>query len=233
MSSVAKYVEDEQVKAALLAKDKDIKGESGSIGTSATRADIIDGLVRGGWLEASAKGRLTSSEKGRALYDALPEAIKLADTTGLWWLMQEQVAQGKLDPYAIEDSVVAVFKAHQGWTYGGLRLDGRKTVGACPRCKAKLVDGGKVITCSSNKNERQPDGTWKQVSGCGFRLWRTQYGHKLTDKEVTQLVEGGKTTAKLTFKSKAGKPYKAYLALNDQTGEVNLVFDDQGKQPSR
>ncbi len=45
MTRIAKYVTDPEVKKMLLEKDKDKKGENGSIGTSATRSTIIDSLI--------------------------------------------------------------------------------------------------------------------------------------------------------------------------------------------
>ena len=60
MTRIAKYVTDPEVKKMLLEKDKDKKGENGSIGTSATRSTIIDSLITKGYVAEDGK-RLIST----------------------------------------------------------------------------------------------------------------------------------------------------------------------------
>ena len=70
----------------------------------------------------------------------------------------------------------------------------------CPLCGADVVQrksksGKPFYTCSSNKSEKQEDGTWKQIAGCGFKLlgW---CGKTFTAKQAASLL-GGKAV-KLT-----------------------------------
>ena len=90
MTSIAKYVKDAEIKAILKKKDQDKKGESGSIGTSATRASIIEGLYKRKFIEKKGK-QVVSTELGRNFYNMLPEYIKTADITAKWWLIQEEI----------------------------------------------------------------------------------------------------------------------------------------------
>ena len=94
MSSVAKYVQDPQIKATLIRKDDGKEGESGSIGTGATRPAIIEGLVKRGFLREEGK-YVISTELGRQFYRALPDEIKKPDVTAEWWLIQENIKDGK------------------------------------------------------------------------------------------------------------------------------------------
>ncbi|EHO0416521.1 DNA topoisomerase III, partial [Campylobacter jejuni] len=53
LNSVAKYVSDERIKKLLIEKDKDKKGESGGIGTPATRSNHIKTLIEREYIEVS------------------------------------------------------------------------------------------------------------------------------------------------------------------------------------
>lgn len=209
MASVARYVADEDVRAALLAKDEGIEGEHGSIGTVATRGDIIDGLIEHGYLER--KGRsLVSTAKGRAFYALVPEDIKGVDMTARWWLMQQQVAAGELDETAIMDDVIASFEAHRDTAYAGKTL--LPVAGKCPRCGARVVLRGKCWSCETNRREQQGDGSWADAAGCGFKVLPLS-GHVLTPKEASALLQKGAVALK-ALKGKSGKPYDCQLALD-------------------
>ena len=88
MSSIAKYVQHPTVKKLLLQKDQGKKGESGSIGTPATRHAIIGELIKAGYLYEEKKGKRTnliSTELGREFYDVLPDSVRKVDVSAKWW----------------------------------------------------------------------------------------------------------------------------------------------------
>ena len=109
MTRIAKYVTDPRIKKLLELKDKDKKGENGSIGTSATRTTIIDGLVKKGYLKEQGK-KLISTPLGRELYRILPDEIKKADVTAEWWVIQEDIRSGTADSSALAEDVLATIK---------------------------------------------------------------------------------------------------------------------------
>lgn len=226
MASVAKYVEDAAVKEVLKRKDDGKKGEHGGIGTTATRSDIIEKLKAKEFIEIKAK-KLRSTAKGREFYNMLPDEIKTADTTAKWWLLQESVANGEADPNAIQESVCEVFNAHKDTAYVGMSLGSiRKVVGKCPKCGQDIYDGKKVVQCSSNKFKKNEDDSWTQTEGCGFRMFKSAFGKKLTETAIKQLLEGGKTKSKVKgLKSKkTGKTFEAYLDLNKESGLLKPRF---------
>jgi len=213
MASIAKYVTDPEIKAVLKQKDDGKKGEHGGIGTTATRSDIIEKLKSRGFV-AEEKGKLRSTPKGRAFYHLLPADIKGADTTAKWWLIQQDVAERKRDSNAIQQSVIEVFLSHQDTAYVGASIPGKEkvVVGPCPLCGKDVVQTGKVYSCSSNKNEKQEDGSWKQVAGCGFKLFGFA-GKKLTVKQAESLLSG-ETISLKGCTSKAGKKFDCKLRLD-------------------
>jgi len=227
MASIAKYANDAEIKDILKRKDDGKKGEHGGIGTTTTRSAIIEKLKEKGFIEIKNK-KLRSTDKGKEFYHLLPKEIVGADTTAKWWLLQEDVAAGKIDVNAIQESVCEVFLAHKDTAYVGKSLGGsdRAVIGKCPSCGKDVVDGKKVATCSSNKFAKNEDGTYSQVEGCGFRMFKTAFGKKLSDPVIKQLLSNGKTKSKVKgLKSKkTGKTFEAYLDLSKETGSLKPRF---------
>lgn len=225
MASVAKYVSDPAIKNILKLKDENKKGEHGGIGTTATRSSIIEGLKKHGLL-AEQKGKIRSTELGRAFYHILPDDIKSVDTTAKWWLIQQDVAEGKADVGAIQQSVVDTFLAHRDTAYQGICLaqGGNKVVGKCPKCGGDVYLRGKKYTCSSNKIKKDASGKWHQVAGCGFGLWSSIAGKKLPESAVKQLLDKGRTTTKVKgfVSKKTGRKYDAHLEM-DKDGNCRFT----------
>ena len=230
MASIAKYVRDPEVKAILKQKDDGKKGEHGGIGTTATRAAILEKLKERGYLE-EVKGKLRSTPKARAFYHLLPPEIAGADVTARWWVIQQDVAEGKADPNDLERSVVEVFRGHQDTAYVGAHIGpARPVVGKCPLCGQDVVKAGNVYTCSSNKNERQEDGTWEQVAGCGFKLFGF-CGKRLTERQVSALLSGRQVPLK-GCKSKAGKTFDCKVHLR-KDGSLEPIFESKPRGKRR
>jgi DNA topoisomerase III len=87
MKGIARFVSDPRLKQKLK--------ETSGLGTEATRASIIQGLIRRGYLIE--KGRaLRASEAAFVLLDAVPEAIADPGTTAIWEQALERIAAGDL-----------------------------------------------------------------------------------------------------------------------------------------
>ena len=95
MSSISKYVNDEEIKRILKEKDKNNKGANGSIGTPATQAGIIKSLLDRGFLEQKGKN-VISTKLGRDLINILPLNITTPNLTALWWLKQEAIKSNEI-----------------------------------------------------------------------------------------------------------------------------------------
>lgn len=98
LNSVAKYVSDEKIKKLLIEKDKDKKGESGGIGTPATRSNHIKTLIERGYIEVSEdkKQVVKSTQKGRDLIALSPKALTTPDMTALWFEQQKMIETQEL-----------------------------------------------------------------------------------------------------------------------------------------
>lgn len=85
MSSVHRLVTDPKIKARLK--------ETSGLGTEATRASIIEVLIKRGFVERKGK-QVLSTESGRVLIAALPPALTDPGVTGLWEDFLADVAAG-------------------------------------------------------------------------------------------------------------------------------------------
>src|SRR5206468_11239242 len=96
----------------------------------------------------------------------------------------------------------------------------RVELGPCPRCGAEtgeiIRENSKAYGCTSWKS--------REETGCGFVIWKRVAGRTLTPEVARQLLEEGKTKEVLSgFRSRAGKPFRARLVLNDE-GKVEFEF---------
>lgn len=87
MKNVAREVEDKALKKILTAH--------AGIGTEATRANIIELLLRREFLRKE-KQQLIATEKGRTLLDKLPHVLKHPATTARWEQMLNDIATGDI-----------------------------------------------------------------------------------------------------------------------------------------
>lgn len=222
MASIAKYVKDPEIREILKRKDDGKKGEHGGIGTTATRSSIIENLKNRGYLEER-KGKVRATDKAKAFYALLPPEIRGADVTARWWLIQQDIADGKADVNALQDSVIEVFNHHRETAYVGASIAGagKTVVGKCPKCGKDVVKTGTIYACSSIKNEKQEDGTWKEVAGCGFKLFGF-CTKKFTEKQAASLLDG-KAVSLRGCKSKAGKTFDCTVVLQ-KDGSVEPIF---------
>ena len=242
MSRISKYVSDPEVKAALVAKDEGSPGEKGSIGTTATRAGVIEGLVSKGYLERMG-AKLVSTAKGRALYDAVPTDARGVDTTARWWLIQQDVKSGKAPVGAVVADVQRVFAGHMAdpAAYSGAAAEAfravsgsaAEVVGACPLCGAPMVlkrPGGKPkLACSQARWAKRGD-EWVNEGACGWGL-SAWCGKRFTEAQLRSLASG-KAVKCRGFKGKKGNGFDAAVRIGGGGKmEVAEWLDASRKKP--
>lgn len=215
MTRISKYVDDPEIKEILKRKDKNKEGENGSIGTSATRASIIQNLIKRGYIKEE-KDKVISTELGREYYKILPDEWKKADLTAKWWIIQEEIRDGKSEQDKLLDSIlndiknilstrdVSKFKLQKNYK------NDKTILGQCPICGKDIIESTKSFYCSGFKD------------GCKFSIWKSIAGKKMTNTNIKQLLENGITTEIKGFKSKTGKQFNAKLQIND--GKIEFLF---------
>ena len=229
MTRIAKYVTDEEIKKLLELKDADKKGENGSIGTSATRSTIIDGLVEKGYIEEKGK-KLISTPLGRELYRILPDEIKKADMTARWWSIQEDIRTGKSGSDALTSSVLETINNIIGKEYPKINQTimtknvtekFRNVLGKCPLCGGNVIEGSKGFGCSN----------WQPPTSCKFVVWKTQKNGMFKNTTITETMMKklltGKSVRMKKLTSNSGESFEADVVLKadkDAQYPVRLEF---------
>jgi DNA topoisomerase-3 len=232
MKNAGREIEDDALAEAL---------KQTGLGTPATRAEIIEKLIRTAYVERERK-QLRATEKGRALIALVAEPLRSPELTAEWEQQLKEVEEGKraggdfyggivdflreLVPQvarglALSPEQVAAARENssQRKKRGGKRGSAKPAgLGRCPLCKeGEIVETAKAYGCSRYRD------------GCRFTIWKRVAGHKLTKKQVEQLLREGRTGRIEGFTSKAGKPFAAALKLGKGL-KVEFDFSDGPRQ---
>lgn len=150
MKDIHKYVKDVEVKKKL----KDIYG----IGTEATRATIIEDLVKRNFLQLEGKKKyLVPTQSAYILIDALPDEMTYPDSTAVWEDYLHSLSEGQ--------GTIEEFLAKQAEFTQNLCMKATKTVLVqeheykCPRCNQGILvkrkgKNGEFWGCSNFPNCR-------------------------------------------------------------------------------
>ena len=163
-------------------------GETGGLGTVATRADIIDKLFKSFLMEKKGKDIYITS-KARQLLGLVPEDLKKPELTASWELKLGKIARGELKQEAFLSSIrgyteelIADIKTADG-TFRHENITGKK----CPRC-------GKFLLAVNGKNSKL---LVCQDRECGYRetLSRTTNARcPNCHKKMEMIVKGEEET---------------------------------------
>ena len=232
MENAGQLIEDEELRAQ-------IKGAG--IGTSATRAGIIEKLVSIHYLNLNKKTQiLTPNKLGEMIYEVVYMTIPSMlnpEMTASWEKGLAGVEQGEItvDSYrkTLENYVVKYTDSIKGQNlsdqiknqikpfaagsdYEDAGSDDKHTLEVkCPLCSGKIQTTSFGFGCTNYKQDK---------SGCNFSIGKIA-GKRLSDKEVTELIDTGKVEDVKGFRSKAGKYFSAGLKLED--GAVSFVFPER------
>ena len=175
------------------------------------------------------KGKqLRSTEQGRSLIDVVATKLKdVALTAGMEQRLSE-VEHNHADPAQVETEFRDLAVRIPADARSAVRQDHVQTktrntesFGPCPRCGKPVIKTGKVFQCSTNRREKQSDGTWRTTEGCGWRAWTTVAGKTVTDSAIRRLLAGRKVSLK-GFTSKKGSKFDASLVVDKDRG---VIFD--------
>jgi DNA topoisomerase-3 len=194
------------------------------LGTPATRAAIIERLVSTAYIERRKKA-LVPTPKGTALINQVHPDLKDIKLTAGWEQRLSDMQDGKLPLTTFENDIASFVARILPLAINGttpIPATAASGLGPCPECKQGVVrPGPKSASCNR----------WKE--GCKFAIWNEQHGKKLSESQITQLLEKRRTNVIKGFKKKDGSgTYDARLTLNDDF-KVRLEFDNTSRQPAR
>ena len=133
MKSIAKYIDDPSLKHMLK--------ETAGIGTEATRANIIEILIKREFIAKKGK-QIISTERGRELIALLPESITSPATTAIWEQQLESIACGEGELEDFFDDQTDALEGILNQLAELSKLKGNSCQSSehdCPECEAPLI----------------------------------------------------------------------------------------------
>lgn len=204
MESAGKLVEDEELRAAMSAK---------GLGTPATRAAIIEGLVFENYIQRVGR-ELHPTAKASSLITLLrglkiPELIS-PELTGNWEFQLRQIEQGHLKRTAFMEKIAEMTRhmVEQAKTHRGETITGDFAVlkSPCPKCSGIVHETYKKFQCQK----------------CDFALWKILAGRQFEVEEMETLITQREVGPLQGFRSKMGQSFNAIIRLTDT---LEMKFD--------
>ena len=196
-------------------EETDPDAERRGLGTPATRAAIIEKLVKGGFVERKGK-QLIPTKSGIELVCVLPEVLTSPQLTADWENNLTQIAKGNADPDSFMTGIETMTRELVS-TYPFLSdkekerfKEEKPVIGKCPRCGADIYEGRKNYYCA-NKD-------------CAFTMWKNdrffeEWKVTFSPKIAAALLKDGKAKVKKLYSPKTGKTYDGTILLADTGGK--------------
>lgn len=206
------------------AEDIPEEAERRGLGTPATRAGIIEKLVQKGFMErrGDKKARyLVSTDKGNALIAVMPEIIQSPSMTADWEQKLLRMERGDYESQdfmrEIREMVSDLVQNYEAVKEAEMQMADHKRVGACPCCKADVMEKQKGWFCSNKE--------------CRFVLWKDNaffksIGKDLSSGMVEKLLSDRRIRLKDCKSRKSGKSYSATVVLStEENGKANFNLE--------
>jgi len=196
--------------------------EKKGIGTPATRASVIETLIRKGFISREKK-LILSTDKGANLIKIAPESVKSAKLTAEWETVLQNIERGKADADSFMADIESLTRSlvSENATASSEHASSfshtpqnAQVIGKCPKCGGDVIETLKAFSCGGGKGD------------CKFILWKSQFykPNALSATQAKKLLEKGKTDKIKGFVSKkTSKSYDAFLVLKSDFS-VGLEF---------
>ena len=195
--------------------DTDPDAERRGLGTPATRAAVIEKLVKGSFAERKGK-QLIPTQNGAALISVLPDMLTSPQLTAEWENNLTQIAKGAADPGEFLSGIEAMAR-ELVQTHAAVQEDKKSlfreekpSIGKCPRCGSPVHEGKKSYYCSNRE--------------CAFVMWKNDRFFEerktaFSPKIAAALLKSGKANVKKLYSPKTGKTYDGTIVLADTGGK--------------
>ena len=224
------FTDDTLLSSMENANKAEIDTERKGIGTPATRAGILEKLIKSGLAERKGDKKVkyfTATHKGTALITVLPEQVQSPLMTAEWEEKLKLVERGELtaDAFLLEivDMTSALVKTYEVIKGADtLFPSDRESMGKCPRCGGDITENKKGFCCSDKC--------------CNFAIWKenrffTAKKKTVTKAIVAELLKNGKVSLTGCYSEKTGKTYDCIAVLDDTGGQfVNFKMEFSKKK---
>ena len=204
--------------------------ERKGLGTPATRAGIIEKLVRIGFLERKGDKKtkyLIPTHKGTALVTVMPEQIQSPTMTADWeeklLLVERKEYSGNEFMTEIKNVVSSLIKTYEVIQDAEVLMKkGGDVIGKCPVCGSSVEERQKGFFCSDKS--------------CKFALWKNNryfesIGKSMNTSTAQKLLASGKVKLKNCKSAKTGKSFDATVLLSvsdDCRTQFSMEFENNG-----
>lgn len=205
MEGAGKLIDDDELRAAMAGK---------GLGTPATRAAIIEGLITEAYLVRDGK-ELHPTAKAFQLLRALRgfgvDALDAPELTGEWEYKLAQMERGRLKREAFMREIAHMTKEiveriRKGAETGDVPGEYAKLKTPCPNCGGKVMETYRRYACTK----------------CDFSISKHPGGRFFEIEEVELLLKDKQIGPLTGFRSRIGRPFAAVLKI---TPEHKLEFD--------
>ena len=216
MEGAGKTIDDDELREAMQEK---------GLGTPATRAAIIEGLISEKYLLREGR-ELIPTAKAFQLMTLLRglevEELSKPELTGEWEYKLAQMEKGQLSREAFMREIAAmterIVRKAKEFNRDSVPGDYATLHTPCPHCGGVVRENYRRYACTG------ADG---QSEGCGFSFTKTPGGRTFTIDEAEQFLRERRIGPLEGFRSKAGWPFTAELALvrDEENNNFKLEFD--------
>ena len=222
MEGAGKLVDDDELREAMQEK---------GLGTPATRAATIEGLINEKYMLREGR-ELIPTAKAFQLMTLLRglgvEELSRPELTGEWEYKLAQMEQGKLSRAEFMQGIAAmtehIVKKAKEYDRDTVPGDYATLQAPCPNCAGVVRENYRRYTCTG------ADGA---SEGCGFSFGKSPAGRTFEPAEVEQFLNDKKIGPLDGFRSKAGWPFVAEMALKfseeDKNWKLEFDFGDDKK----
>jgi DNA topoisomerase-3 len=202
MEGAGKLIEDDELRAAMEAK---------GLGTPATRAAIIEGLIQEEYVHRNAR-ELVPTPKAFSLLFALRHfgvtEITSPELTGDWEFKLKQMEQGRLRRDEFMEHIEQATRDLVKRIKNGDIPDAAFAVVAapCPKCGGTVQENYRKFQCQK----------------CDFSLWKVISGREWSPEEMAELLSKRFVGPLTGFRSRIGRPFSAGIRLTD---DLRIEFD--------
>ena len=206
------------------------EAERKGLGTPATRAGIIEKLVRIGFIERKGDKKtkyLAPTHKGMVLITVMPEVIQSPTMTAEWEQKLLEVEKNTLGAeefmHEIRQMVSELIDTYEAVKDAEVMMRPQyESVGKCPACDSDVVERSKGFFCSKKD--------------CKFVIWKESrfmdaLSKKMTKQIAVSLLKDGRCHLKKCRSVKTGKNYDTDLVMTaDENGRVTYSLDFEKKK---
>ncbi|MGZ5182667.1 MAG: topoisomerase C-terminal repeat-containing protein, partial [Ramlibacter sp.] len=217
METAGKNIEDEELRDAMQEK---------GLGTPATRAAIIEGLISEKYMLREGR-ELIPTAKAFQLMTLLRglgvEELSRPELTGEWEYKLAQMEHGRLSRDAfmreIAEMTERIVKKAKEYDRDTVPGDYATLATPCPNCGGVVKENYRRYTCAGRSGTGE--------DSCGFSFTKIPAGRAFELQEVEQFLRDKKIGPLEGFRSKAGWPFTAEIALkySDEDKNWKLEFD--------